>query len=61
MTLCLTQIELIELTDYKRKREQARALDQMGIRYMVSPAGRVKVLRSSLKGETERAREEPIL
>lgn len=44
--MLLTAAELVALTERKRAAAQCRALDAMGIVYLLGPAGHPRVLRS---------------
>ncbi len=56
MSLCLTNAELVELTDYRRRDRQIAALVAMRIRYRITPTGAIKVLRSDVESRTQRER-----
>lgn len=47
-TLTLSPQELNELTDYKHTRKQREALDHMEVPHLITPEGKVKVLRDDL-------------
>jgi hypothetical protein len=59
MSLTLTDDELVELTDYRRRDKQRLALAHMRIPFEVTPRGTIKVLRRHFDGGQTRAREEP--
>lgn len=59
MSLTLTDAELVELTDYRRRDKQRLALARMKIPFSVTPRGTIKVLRHHVDGGQTRAREEP--
>lgn len=48
MSLCLTKAELVELTGWKRKKTQAKWLDEQGISYWIGGDGSPRVLRESI-------------
>ncbi len=56
MSLCLTNAELVELTDYRRRDRQIAALVAMRIRFRVTPTGAIKVLRSDVESRNQRER-----
>ena len=59
MSLTLTEDELFELTDYRRRDKQCLALAQMRIPFQVTPRGTIKVLRQHFESGQTRTREEP--
>ncbi len=58
MSLCLTNAELVELTDYRRRDRQIAALVAMRIRFRVTPTGAIKVLRSDVEQQEQAERQD---
>ncbi len=48
----LTPIELVELTDYKQTAKQRQALVSMGIPFLTTPTGRLKVRQEAVDQAT---------
>ncbi len=59
MRLTVTDAELAELTDYRRRDKQRLALARMKIPFAVTPRGTIKVLRHHVQGGQTRVKEEP--
>ena len=54
VSLCLTNAELAELTDYRHRSKQIEALVSMEIPFRIAPTGAIKVLRSDVEARDTR-------